>query len=263
MAGGRRQDRPSKMQLRNRPSVSFFVVFVFCSLLRVSGLAPPVLERLTVRSGSQLLVAEGKAESIDSGARIWDSGREMSAQLLQQGDALAGKRVLELGAGTGIGGLSAAACGADVLLSDQAHMLPLLTQNIATNGLQRRAVATQLLWGDLSDIERVAGATDANSNPCLRQTVSLTACLRALAASGPFDLVMGSDLLYAPHIFPLLLETLEHFCTPGQTEVLLTYPTRYTEDLFFSDAELHHGFEVDCAEEVGCNVWATRMRRVC
>ena len=118
MAGGRRQDRLSKMQLRNRPSVSFFVVFVFCSPLRVSGLAPPVLERLTVRSGSELLVAEGKAESIDSGARIWDSGREMSAQLLQQGDALAGKRVLELGAGTGLVSLALAGRGHTVVATD-------------------------------------------------------------------------------------------------------------------------------------------------
>ena len=43
------------------------------------------------------------SDALCTGARIWDSGREMSAQLLQQGEALKGKRVLELGAGTGIG----------------------------------------------------------------------------------------------------------------------------------------------------------------
>ena len=63
----------------------------------------------------------------------------MAALLQQQGESLRGKRVLELGAGTGIGGLSAAACGADVLLSDQAHMLPLLNENIIANGLQVQA----------------------------------------------------------------------------------------------------------------------------
>ena len=63
-------------------------------------------------------------------------------------------------------------------------------------------MATQLLWGDASDLERVR-------------------------ASGPFDLVVGSDLLYAPHVFPLLLDSLVQLCTPGLTEVLLTYPTRY------------------------------------
>ena len=84
----------------------------------------------------------------------------------------------------------------------------------------------------------------------------------APAASGPVDLGVGSALLYARHVFPLLLETLQELCTPGQTEVLLTYPTRYTEDLFFADAEAQYGFEVGYAEEVGCNVWATRMKAV-
>ena len=96
-------------------------------------------------------------------------------------------------------------------------------------------MATQLLWGDESDLERVR-------------------------ASGPFDLVVGSDLLYAPHIFPLLLDTLVELCTPGLTEVLLTYPTRYTEGIFFGDAEAF--FDVGYAEEVGCNIFATRMKRL-
>ena len=56
-------------------------------------------------------------------------------------------------------------------------------------------------------------------------------------------------LLYAPQIFPLLVETLAELCTIDQTEVLLTYPTRYTEDLFFEEAAMH--FEVDDAEMVG------------
>ena len=41
-------------------------------------------------------------------------------------------------------------------------------------------------------------------------------------------------------------------------QVLLTYPTRYTEDIFFRDAEIL--FDVGYAEEIGCNVFATRMK---
>jgi len=192
------------------------------------------VERVAMRRG-ELLVGQGQATTLESGARIWDSGRELSSQLLLRADELKGKRVLELGAGTGIGGLSAAACGADVMLSDQADLLPLLNENIRANELGSRAMATQLWWGDASDMERVG-------------------------ASGPFDLVVGSDLLYAPHVFPLLLETLAALCTPERTEVLLTYPTRYTEDIFFDDAQAY--FEVGSAEEVGCNIWATRMKRL-
>ena len=98
-----------------------------------------MLGRLSARAAHTLQLRLSALYGQSAGARIWDSGREMAALLQQQGESLRGKRVLELGAGTGIGGLSAAACGADVLLSDQAHMLPLLNENIIANGLQVQA----------------------------------------------------------------------------------------------------------------------------
>ena len=78
-----------------------------------------MLGRLSARAAHTLQLRLSALYGLSAGARIWDSGREMAALLQQQGESLRGKRVLELGAGTGIGGLSAAACGADVLLSDQ------------------------------------------------------------------------------------------------------------------------------------------------
>ena len=43
--------------------------------------------------------------------------------------------------------------------------------------------------------------------------------------------IAGSDLLYAPEAHADLLASLAALCTPGHTDVLLTYPTRFTEDL--------------------------------
>ena len=63
---------------------------------------------------------------------------------------LAGKKVLELGAGPGLGGLAAAALGADVELTDVAEVLPLLKQN-AEALMGKASLAT-------SDAAWVAGA---------------------------------------------------------------------------------------------------------
>ena len=38
------------------------------------------------------------------------------------------------------------------------------------------------------------------------------------------------------------------------------HPHRYTEDIFFGDAEEY--FDVGYAEEVGCNIYSTRMKRL-
>jgi ribosomal protein L11 methylase PrmA len=171
-----------------------------------------------------------------TGTKIWDAGRVLSDLLLQQD--LSGKRVLECGSGTGVGGLSAAAAGADsVLLTDgSCATLPLISDNIEANGMADRASVTRMHW---SDEEEVA----------------------SVAATGPFDMVVGSDLLYAPEALESLLETLTAVCTPDHTEVLLTYPTRFTEKLFLTMARDEYGFEqLGPEEEVLPSLWSVRLR---
>ena len=61
-------------------------------------------------------------------------------------------------------------------------MLPLMEENAQNNGLDNCTRVQRLRWGDADD-------------------------MAAAAAAGPYDLVVGSDLLYAPEVFPELLET--------------------------------------------------------
>ena len=148
--------------------------------LEVLSMGTSATQRIAARSitlalseGDQNVITNTRAED-STGARIWDAGLALSQMLAEQ-DGLSGKRVLELGSGCGIGGLTAAAAGAAVTLTDGAEaMLPLLEANIAANGLSDRAHCVQLSWGDLY------GTAD-------------------LIAHGPWDMIIGSVSAHLTH----------------------------------------------------------------
>lgn len=92
-----------------------------------------------------------------TGTWLWDSALVL-ANWMQNFD-LAGKTVLELGAGTGLPGLTAAVLGAErVVLTDIAPILPGLEKNVAVNALQDRVEVRELVWGlngDEIEVEEV------------------------------------------------------------------------------------------------------------
>jgi predicted nicotinamide N-methyase len=143
-----------------------------------------------------------------SGGRIWEAGQLLSDVLLSDAyrEQLPAMRVLELGSGTGIGGLTAAAAGANVLLTDGDNgTLSLLEanvqRNVEANLFAQLPSVCRLQWGDARDLEEAR-------------------------ASGPYDLIIGADIVYDPDAFDVLLESLEQLATPGRTEVLLTFGLR-------------------------------------
>jgi predicted nicotinamide N-methyase len=98
-------------------------------------------------------------------AELWPSGVELAAHVGSLD--LAGRRVLELGAGLGLPSLAAALRGADVLATDWAEdAVSLLRANAARNGIALRAEVVR--W-------------DA-PEPLLQEA--------------PWDLVLAADLLY-------------------------------------------------------------------
>jgi hypothetical protein len=111
-----------------------------------------------------------------TGGDVWHGSHALGLYLQGQPDIVAGKRVLELGSGTGFLGLVAAAVGAEeVLVSDRAVMVPLMQANIDRNEaiVGTKAKAVELDW--CKDVD---------------------AQLSAATAGRPIESLLGADLLY-------------------------------------------------------------------
>jgi predicted nicotinamide N-methyase len=133
---------------------------------------------------------------------LWRSGVALAREL--DGEALAGRRVVELGCGLAAPSISAARGGATVLATDgDVDALALVRRNAEANGVRVEAAA--LDWADPDE----------------------------LVERGPFDLVLGSDILYERPSVALLLRLLPRLAPT----TWIADPGRPAADAFLEQAE--------------------------
>ncbi|KAK7507676.1 hypothetical protein BaRGS_00001611 [Batillaria attramentaria] len=138
-------------------------------------------------------------------AVVWDAAVVLCEYLTQHPHLVAGRQVLELGAGTGLAGMVAALAGGSVTVTERAEALEHLREAVVSNmeNSGHGIVIKELDWThDHSDFPPV------------------------------YDVILGADIIYVEETFPDLLRTLLHFTKPA-TNVILSCKIRYERDRKF------------------------------
>ncbi|TCD70479.1 hypothetical protein EIP91_003240 [Steccherinum ochraceum] len=99
--------------------------------------------------------------------------------------------------GTGLVGLVAGLMGANVWITDQAPLLPIMSRNVALNQLLERVHVDELSWG----------------GPIPEHIPSI-------------DVILAADCVYFEPAFPLLVQTLVDLTSGGHPEILFCYKKR-------------------------------------
>ncbi|XP_015912193.3 protein N-lysine methyltransferase METTL21D [Parasteatoda tepidariorum] len=136
----------------------------------------------------------------DVGCVVWDAGIVMGKYLDYQQkfvNSMSGKMVVDIGSGTGVAGLFAAALGAKVILTDLPEIIPILEKNIQSNckALKGSVSAAVLKWGEVDTKFLVP------------------------------DLILVSDCVYYDMSVEKLIPTLEELAG-SHTEILISYEDR-------------------------------------
>lgn len=172
--------------------------------VRVAGIEVRVVRP---RSAEDLIDEDDYArdERLPYWADLWPSGRVLAEWL--SGQQLAGLRVVELGAGLALPSLVALGRGARVLATDwYPEALSFARANAAGAGVGDLDTLVAD-WGDPPD---------------------------ALFSAGPFDLVLGADVLYENRHGPQLAALMDRLVAPGG-RVVIADPRRPAADSLLAE----------------------------
>ena len=151
----------------------------------------------------------------DTGRTVWDAAIVLAKYMEKYPAAIEGKRILELGAGTGLAGLAAAALGARVDISDLEYCLPLIEANIKkTATATETARATENEGGSIGGGVAVARALDW-THPNFESPRDV------------YDIVLGADIVWLEHLVAPLVSVMEELLLLNtRLKILLAHQTR-------------------------------------
>ena len=163
----------------------------------------------------------------DTGRTVWDAAVVLAKYMEINGAMMRGKRVLELGAGTGLAGLAAAALGAHVDISDLSYCLPNIIQNIQKTNLTGGGGEGEGEGG--KKVNKAGGHASARELDWTQPNFEPNRDV--------YDYILGADIVWLEHLVEPLVSVMEEllFINPSTLTILLAHQTRSasTTELFF------------------------------
>uniref|UniRef100_K7MNF0 Methyltransferase type 12 domain-containing protein n=1 Tax=Glycine max TaxID=3847 RepID=K7MNF0_SOYBN len=181
-----------------------------------------------------LLSKEYQHTCKSTGLMLWESARLMASVLAENPNIVAGKRVLELGCGSGGICSMIAVRDADLVVATDGDgfALDLLTKNVASNiepSLLTKLTTKKLEWGNKEHIE----------------------CIKEVVSNRGFDVIIGTDVTYIPDaILPLFATAKELIAPRGSKEddnvprLILCHIFRRVDEPTLLSAAVHFGFRL-------------------
>lgn len=170
-------------------------------MLPVPGIPEIVLHKAVPASGLGRLAAEDAEFDSPYWAYYWLGGLALARFVLDRPETVCGRRVLDLGCGSGLVAIAAAKAGAaSVLAADiDRYAIAALPLNAAANDVAIEGVLDDLTEGPVPEVDLIlAGDVFYDPEPAARMTPFLTRCRAAGIA------VLVGD----PHRAPLPLDRL-------------------------------------------------------
>ncbi|KAJ8412073.1 hypothetical protein AAFF_G00143400 [Aldrovandia affinis] len=188
----------------------------------------------------ELKISQVFGANLGVAAPVWDAALFLCSYLEQQSLDLKGKRVIELGAGTGIVGILAARLGAEVTLTDLPHAVPQLQKNVSAN-------TPPSGWSSVTPtILPLSWGLDQDQFP------------------SDWDFVLGADIVYLSDTYTLLMDTLTHLCQDGAAVYLSSKMRREHGTPGFYDDILPRGFDtrLACRDPIrNINLYSATLRK--
>ncbi|KAM9319914.1 elongation factor Ts, mitochondrial [Gastrophryne carolinensis] len=178
--------------------------------------------------GQRMRITHHYGANLGVAAPVWDAALYLCSYFEAQQLDFKGKKIIELGAGTGVVGILLSLLGGQVTLTDLPHALPQIEKNVFANIPDDHPInVCALSWG-----------YDQGKFP------------------QDYDFIIGADIVYQRETYEQLFQTLQHLCGPSTTIFLSSKMRVGTVDFFQDFLPKHFNVQLVCRnEEENLNIY--------